>query len=60
MTLESDKAPVMAYIKASLPLLTVDELEEAADAVLKEVNERKKRRSAKTSAERTSHKKVKK
>ena len=44
MTLESDKAPIMAYIKASLPLLTVDELEEAADAVLNEVNKRKQKK----------------
>lgn len=37
---ENEKA-VMAYIKASLPILSVDGLEETADAVLKEVKKRK-------------------
>ena len=41
MSSESNTKPVMDYIKASLPLLSVDELAEAASAVLKEVRKRK-------------------
>ena len=41
MSVESDKSAVMAYIKASLPILSNEELEAAADAVLEEVKKRK-------------------
>ena len=40
MTTESDTKPVMDYIKASLPLLSADELAETAEAVLKEARKR--------------------
>ena len=42
MSSESGTKPVMDYIKASLPILTNEDLAAAANAVLKEVEKRKK------------------